>query len=171
MRSLLILAAVAASAAALSAPLSAQGTSAAATAGSGRGTPVRAPYHDIVWPEPPSETPRVHVGSDWFDLLAIDGVPVADIVAVARNGFGADWQRRFDEDLVEVMTRMQRAPGETVTLSLRDPTNGQTSECSNVPNTVQNRQSVWQARWIRAGRLPETTPPVRGITTGDICER
>src|SRR5688572_4928855 len=99
MRSLLVVSCVATLAALLSAPLSAQEPFRPSTGGSGRGTPVRAPYHDILWPEAPSETPRVHVGADWFDLLAIDGVSVPEIVAAARAGWGEDWQRRFDEDL------------------------------------------------------------------------
>jgi hypothetical protein len=112
---------------------------AAAQAG-GRGLPTLAPYRDIHWTEG-SDVPRVLLGAEWLELLSIDGRSVPDLVAAARSGFGNDWQRRFDEDLVEVMALLGAAPREAVALGLREPTNGQTFTRS-ASMTPANRQSV-----------------------------
>ncbi len=46
--------------------------------GEGQGYPRLAPYSGVRWK---GETPQVKVGADWFELVAINDVPAADIVA------------------------------------------------------------------------------------------
>jgi hypothetical protein len=84
-----------------------------------------APYEGIVWPESTPGQPQVLLGSDWFQLTSVDGMGVAEIIAHARAAYGSIWQKRFDEDLVEVLGGMGSPPGEIVLLGLRDLETGE----------------------------------------------
>jgi hypothetical protein len=69
--------------------------------------------------------------------------------AVRVLGRGTDekhWQKRFEEDLVEMMARMGHEPGEKVTLRVRDVKTRKTEVLKDVPNTHENRQAIRQAR-------------------------
>src|SRR5262245_1816663 len=101
----------------LAAPLSAQTTQWARMA----------PYTDIVWPPTTTDTPQVLLGTEWFDLLSVDGLAVPELIVRARDRWGSDWVKRFEEDLVEVLALMSWTPREVVTLGVRSPTTGVTS--------------------------------------------
>jgi hypothetical protein len=109
-----------------------------------------APYPDIIWPDSTPDRPSVLIGRDWLELTSVDGASVADIVAFSRQTFGSDWQRRFDEDLVEVLGGMNRAVGESVALGLRNRTTGQAMTLT-MQMTPANRQALLCARRTRAG--------------------
>lgn len=66
-----------------------------------------APYSDITWSEDIPPAPTVLVANEQLELLAIEGRPVSLIVEFAHRTYGSEWRRRFDEDLVELLTRME----------------------------------------------------------------
>jgi hypothetical protein len=109
-----------------------------------------AAYTDIVWPDSTPGRPSVRLGDAWFELVSVDGVPVPEIIAAARQSFGAGWQKRFDEDLVEVMGGMGRTVGPTVTLGLRSPGAGEVVT-RTAPMNAQNRAAMMRAKIARAG--------------------
>ena len=91
-------------------------------------------------------TPEVKVKDTWYELLAINDIEAKDIVKFCKDKEEKLWQKRFEEDLVEMMARMGHEPGEKVTLKLRDLKTDKTQVQKDVPNTHENRQAIWEAR-------------------------
>jgi len=102
-----------------------------------------APFSAVRWKD---ATPEVKVKDTWYELLAIDDTEAKDIVKFCKDREEKLWQKRFEEDLVEMMARMGHEPGEKVTLKLRELDTGKTVVLKDVPNTHENRQAIWQAR-------------------------
>ncbi|HWB54503.1 MAG TPA: hypothetical protein VG722_09930, partial [Tepidisphaeraceae bacterium] len=101
------------------------------------------PFSGIQWPVQP---PQVKVGNEWYELISIDGTPVEQIITFARKIYGNLWQKRFDEDLVEVMTQMGKTPGMMVTLELRTlDSEHKLIKLDGMPMTRANRQAIWKA--------------------------
>jgi hypothetical protein len=98
--------------------------------------PKLSPYSAIRW------KPEVQLDGQWHTLLSIDGVSVEEIVAFARRQYDSLWQKRFNEDLVQVLSEMGRPPGKTVTLVVRDLKTGQEKTLKNVPLTAENRRAI-----------------------------
>jgi hypothetical protein len=105
--------------------------------------PKLAPYSAIRWIDP---TPEVKVNETWYELVAINDVEAKDIVKFCKEKEERLWQKRFEEDLVEMMARIGHEPGEKVTLKVRDLKTGKTETLKDVPNTHANRQAIWEAR-------------------------
>jgi hypothetical protein len=108
--------------------------------------PKRAPYTGIRWD---GEQPVVKIGEEWFTLVSLDGVAAKDIVAFSRWTFGNKWRKRFEEDLVEVLTRMGYAPKDTVRLVVSPPGSSITRTLEDVPMTEANRQIIYDAALAR----------------------
>ena len=111
--------------------------------GKGKRYPKLAPFSAIRWKD---ATPEVKVKDVWWELLAIDDVEAREIVKFCKDKEPKLWQKRFEEDLVEMMARMGHEPGEKVTLKVRDLKSGKTKVLKNVQNTHENRQAIWKAR-------------------------
>jgi hypothetical protein len=112
-----------------------------------------APYQDIVFPANTLEPPRVLLDGEWFELLSIDGSPVAEIIGTAQAEFGSIWQKRVAEDLVEVLAAVGAPPGVEILLGLRSEDTGE-AVTRTEPMTAENRAALWAARQARAGTLP-----------------
>ena len=85
-----------------------------------------APYRAIRWREAGDEwAAEVEIDGRWTRLLKIDSSPVADIVAFSQRIFADKWQKRFGEDLVEVLTLMKHPPGPTVDLTFSGSVTGE----------------------------------------------
>ena len=109
--------------------------------------PKLAPYDAIRWAK---TGPEVRVEGSWFRLISIDELPVVDIVAASKEQHGKRlWKKRFEEDLVEVLTRMGHPPGGSVTLSLESVDTGNETVKRDVPLTEQNR---WKIKNAAGGR-------------------
>lgn len=102
-----------------------------------------APYSGVRWND---STPEVEIGGDWVTLLEIDGTPAATIVDFAKKTWPRIWQKRFEEDLVEVMARMGKPPGKTVTLKVRDAKGERNLE--GVAMTKENRRKIWEGAQV-----------------------
>ncbi len=114
-----------------------------AEAARGKRYPKLAPFSAVRWKD---ATPEVKVKDVWYELLAIDGIEARQIVKFCKDQEERLWQKRFEEDLVEMMARMGHEPGEKVTLTVRYLKTGQTATLKDVPNTHANRQAIWEAR-------------------------
>ena len=65
--------------------------------------PKLSPFAAIRWKE---STPEVQVKETWYELLAIDDLEATKIVGFCQRIYGDQWQKRFEEDLVEVLVKM-----------------------------------------------------------------
>ncbi|MEZ6054015.1 MAG: serine hydrolase domain-containing protein [Planctomycetaceae bacterium] len=104
--------------------------------------PKLAPYSDIRWEE---TQPVVKIDGEWVTLVSIDGVAVEDIVAFSWRTYWFQWKKRFEEDLVEVLTRMGHEPGETVELVVRSLGATEDKTLKDVPMTEANRWMIKRA--------------------------
>ncbi|HEX4143047.1 MAG TPA: M56 family metallopeptidase [Pirellulales bacterium] len=82
-----------------------------------------------------------------YQLVSIDDLPTKEILDSARKQFGKLWEKRFVEDLVEVMDAMGHRPGDSVKLVLRDPRSSAVKTVERAPMTAENRQKVYIARY------------------------
>lgn len=104
--------------------------------------PKRAPFTDVRWE---GSTPVVKIGEEWFMLISLDGIPAADIVNFSWRTYMDRWRKRFEEDLVEVLTRMGYEPNDTVTLVVRSQASSETRTLNDVPMTEENRRTIYKA--------------------------
>ena len=110
---------------------------------SGRGYPILAPFSAVRWKD---STPEVKVQDAWYELLAIDKVTAKDLVAFCKEKETKQWQKRFEEDLVEMMDRMGHKPAAKVTLKLRDLATDKEVLMKDVAMTEENREAIRKAR-------------------------
>src|SRR5690606_33621851 len=101
--------------------------------------PKRSPFAAVRWQ---NVQPEVRVGEDWFQLVSIDGVPAGEIVTYCRKNYGERWQKRFEEDLVEVLSRMGHQPKNTVELVVCPVGSSKTRTLKSVPMTEANRRAI-----------------------------
>ena len=86
------------------------------------------------------------MNNTWYDLIAINDVPADQIVSFSASLDADTAQKHFEEDLVELLTRMDHKPGNSATLKLKDLTTGQEEVKKDVPMTSENRWAIWKAR-------------------------
>ena len=82
-----------------------------------------------------------------YELVSIDDVATKAILALAKKSYGNLWEKRFVEDIVEVLERLGRRPEKTVKLLLRDPQSGALKTVDRAPLTAENRRRVYAARY------------------------
>lgn len=108
--------------------------------------PKLSPFQAVRWQE---SQPEVQVGDQWFRLMALDGIPAVDIVEFSKKEYGDLWRKRFEEDLVELLTRMGHPPEKSVTLVVRSLTTSETSTLEDVSMTRANRRAIRNAAQLR----------------------
>lgn len=105
----------------------------------GVGYPRLSPFAAVRWQE---SQPEVKLGQQWYGLVSLDNLPAAEILAFSRQSYGKRWQKRFEEDLVELLSRMGHPPQNTVTLVLQSLTSSERQVLQDVPMTAANRQAI-----------------------------
>jgi hypothetical protein len=109
------------------------------------------PHHDYPWKSPfaavrwEESQPCVQIGDDWYKLVSLDGIPASEIVAFSRRTYGRKWRMRFEEDLVELLTRMGHPPQDKVTLVVQSLQSSETRTLEGVPMTEANRRAIKRA--------------------------
>ncbi len=101
--------------------------------------PKRAPFSGIRWEE---GEPVVKVGEEWVTLVSLDGIAARDIVAFSQRRYLLRWKKRFEEDLVEVLTRMGHEPKDTARLVVRPLGSSETRTLEDVAMTEANRKAI-----------------------------
>jgi len=130
----------------------------------------RAPYTQIVWSEE-EERPRVRLRDTWYTLEAINGLATEALIDFARRTYADRWQKRFDEDLVEVLTRMGHPPEETVRLTLFDAEARRSLTLEAVPMTGANRQAIIASKYPQRRDQAQARPDVtRRVLTQEEVE-
>lgn len=137
------------------------------------GHPKRSPFAAVRWDNEEEHTgrPEVRLGAgwpgredEWFVLVSIDRVSAVELITFCKENFPKKWRKRFEEDLVEVMTRMGHPPDGTVLLVLGSLERGETVLRADVPMTSANRRAIRAAAEARgavaeAAAAPDTEPP------------
>ena len=104
------------------------------------------PFEAVRWE---GSTPHVQVGGKWYELLSIDGLSAAQVVARCQVLDSSQWKKRFEEDLVEVLARTGHPIGDQTMLEVKDPQTGKVQALMDVPLTAENRQALWRAASTR----------------------
>jgi CubicO group peptidase (beta-lactamase class C family) len=120
--------------------------SVAAAGRPGNAYPLTSPFAAVRWQQ---AQPQVKVGDEWFQLVSLDEIPASEIVTFSKRAYGDKWQKRFEEDLVELLTRMGHPPGDTVTLVVQSPTSSAKQTLEDVPLTSTNRRAIRDAAQAR----------------------
>lgn len=81
--------------------------------------------------------------------MSLDDVSASEIVAFSQATYGDKWRKRFEEDLIELLTRMEHPPQDAVTLVVRSLTSSETRTLENVPMTAANRRAIYAAARAR----------------------
>ena len=102
-----------------------------------------APFTGVRWKK---DRPIVRVNDTWSPLVSINDIPIDSIMEFADKEFGSIAQKRFAEDLVQVLLKMGHEPEWRVTLGLQMP-NGKI-QASEVLMTEEKRQQVFTGRLI-----------------------
>ena len=130
-----------------------------------QGYPKKSPFAAVRWQD---SQPEVQLGEEWFKLVSLDDLPAAEIVAFSRETFASRWQKRFEEDLVELLSRMGHPPQDTVKLVVQPLTTSETRTLEDVPMTRANRQAIRAAAQARERSEPE--PATRSAVPIDNAE-
>ena len=101
--------------------------------------PKRSPFSAVRWND---SQPEVEIGGEWFKLLSLDNLSTTEIVAFSQQTYGNQWRKRFEEDFVELLTRMGHPPQDTVKLVVQSLTSSETHVLEDVPLTEANRQAI-----------------------------
>ena len=104
--------------------------------------PKESPFAAIRWR---ADEPEVQLDDGWYKLLAIDEHSVEEILNFSRETEGTVWRKRFEEDLVELLSKMGSPPGDRVTLRIQSLDSNQTWEREGVPMTEENRDAIRNA--------------------------
>lgn len=121
-----------------------------------------APYTNIRWND---KTPEVFLDDTWYELVSVNDVAVAELVAFCEKSYQSKWQKRFDEDLVQVLAESGHRVGKTVKLVLREGITGKTVTRDSVPMTSENRRAIMDAKYNEGKSTP---PPVSIPLRGKI---
>jgi hypothetical protein len=105
--------------------------------------PRLSPFQAIRWD---GEKATVRVRGKWYELVAINDDSTEQIIQWCKLHDDSDWQKRFDEDLVEVLVRAGRAPGTSVNLTVREPGATTDTTLTDVSMTQENRMAIFKAR-------------------------
>lgn len=131
----------------------------------GQEYPRKSPFGAVQWRE---TQPEVEVDGEWHSLVALDGIPAAEIVAFSQQTYGTLWQKRFEEDLVKVLTRMGRPPGKTVALEVQSLDASERRTLEEVPMTSANRRAIRKAAQAREAQIErDQVPPAAAPDPSD----
>lgn len=106
---------------------------------------------------------------EWYALVALDGISASEIVAFSQETYGAIWQKRFEEDLVELLSRMGHPPEGSVTLVVQSLESSETLTIEDVPMTTANRRTIRNAAQQRA--IPSSELSDESQSLAEVLER
>ncbi|MCA9015200.1 MAG: hypothetical protein KDA77_07690 [Planctomycetaceae bacterium] len=113
--------------------------------------PRLSPFAAVRWQE---MQPEVKLDKEWFKLLSLDGLPASEIVEFSKQTYGDIWRKRFEEDLVELLSRMGHPPNDTVTLEVQSLHSSERQIRKDVPMTKENRAAIYEAARERENAEP-----------------
>lgn len=124
-----------------------------------------------------NESVRVEYEGTDYECVAINDIPVADILESSKNKFGHKWKKRFMEDLTEVMAAMGKHPkGGVVKLSLLESESGQVRTIAEARLTKENRARLQELKEVPIEKVPsvakrEVSRRVKGFKLARVLTR
>ena len=115
------------------------------------------PFTGVRWE---GDQPLVKIESQWFSLVSLDEIAAKDMVAFSKRAFGDIWQKRFEEDLVELLVGMEHEAKGTVQLVVIPVGESESRTLDHVAMTNANRDSIRDAALERQERESATHPAV-----------
>ncbi|MEM7517719.1 MAG: hypothetical protein AAF368_12465 [Planctomycetota bacterium] len=115
------------------------------------------PFDGLRWTD---GEPEVQVDKDWFEPVAVHGVPIAEILEFCEQRWPGRQEKRFGEDLVEALNLMGHELPAAIDLELRDLASGEIVTRTEVAVTREKR---FVERAARAGR-GHSSPPRRRVS-------
>jgi serine-type D-Ala-D-Ala carboxypeptidase/endopeptidase len=122
--------------------------------GSGEAFPKKSPFAAVRWKK---SQPEVKVGDEWYKLVSLNDLPIAEILAFSRKTYADAWQMRFEEDLVELLSQMGHPPQDTVKLVVQSLTSTETQVLKDIRMTEANRQAIKAAADNRSKTQPASS--------------
>lgn len=116
--------------------------------------PKLSPFEAVRWKD---GKPEVMVAQRWYSPRTIGGLDAAKVVEFCNETYGNRAVKRFEEDLVQVLTLMGTKPGEKIDLDLTDLESGKAVSLRDVPMTKENRRAIWTAATERDDHKPPRT--------------
>lgn len=110
------------------------------------------PFTAVKWDD---EKPLVQFEGEWYEFVSIDGVSREDLIAACRKDSERRWQRRFSDDLVEMLKKMGKTPKTSVALVLAK--DGKNVEKTGTL-TEENRRKVSRFKPEGAPAAPRPPP-------------
>ena len=107
------------------------------------------PFTAVKWE---SNQPIVQFNTKWYTLEKLDEYTTKELLDFCKQEFGAKWQKRFSEDLVEVLNEMGSPPNEKVKLLL---SSGKQQKNVIGTYTLENRQKV--RAYSKANKIKKIT--------------
>jgi len=123
--------------------------------------PKLSPFREVRWKD---WTPFVDVDGTWGELVSINDIPVAEIIEHCKRVHAGKEKKRFSEDLVQVMTEMNKAPGTAVKVQFKDLKTGTVMSIGEAAMTNGNRDRVRDLNNAASPDYPDWTgePPPPG---------
>ena len=116
------------------------------------------PFDGLRWS---GDRPEVQVDGTWYKPVAIDGIGVDEILAIADT-WSPGREKRFAEDLVPILVRLKWKGDEKVDLDLRSLKDGSAVRLEGVEMTRAKRQALWASRNAsESSGVRQPTPPAR----------
>ena len=108
--------------------------------------PKLSPFAAVRWQD---SQPEVQLDDEWFQLVSINDHPATEIVAFSQKIYGKRWRKRFEEDLVELLSRMGHPPQDKVKLVVQSLSSSEARTLDDVPMTYANRRAIRNAAQAR----------------------
>jgi hypothetical protein len=105
--------------------------------------PKLSPFTEVKYVE---EEVHVKYEGTMYRLVSLDGHSTKKLIEFTKRTYESRWQKRFSEDLVQVLWKMKHRPGDTVKLELVDLKSKMAVKIAGAKMTSNNRALVWQSR-------------------------
>jgi hypothetical protein len=98
--------------------------------------------------QPAADSAIVRFNGHDYELVSINGLTASTLLEFCHRTYKTWWEKRFTEDLVEVLADMGHpmAEDKTVNLALKDPASGRVMTIDRAPMTPENRKQAFQFR-------------------------
>ena len=121
------------------------------------------PFDGLRWS---GDQPEVQVDGTWYDPVAIDGIDVEEILAIADT-WSPGREKRFAEDLVPILMRLEWKGDRRVDLDLRGLEDGSAVRLEGVEMTHAKRQALRDSRNARGSSEARRPSPPTSISAED----
>jgi hypothetical protein len=107
-----------------------------------------APFEAVRWTDGAVE---VDLGGIKYELLEIQDLPVGKVLDYCREHYKPEWRKAFEEDLVEVLSKLGKPPEDSVKVRLRRLDDGTERVFEQVMLTESNLEMVVKNRQVVVG--------------------